>query len=190
MYSSFAAHSSCSESQACKAIPTAVSDPWISYRRRKESLLSLRWRDVDLQAGFIHWNPQDRISTKKERPPGAIPPRLHKYLRRQRARFPHDDFVISSRGAPLKDIKTAFASLMRLYLAVEQHRSASDIGSRFTVTDRAYPHLLRHSCATWLMQKGVKPAAAASFLGMSEETLYRRYYHHHPEFQREAANAF
>lgn len=43
-------------------------------------------------------------------------------------------------------------------------------------------HTLRHTAATWMMQAGVEPWMAAGFLGMTVETLLRRYGHHHPNF--------
>jgi integrase len=33
------------------------------------------------------------------------------------------------------------------------------------------PHILRHTCATWLMQRGVNPWDAAGFLGMTVQQL-------------------
>jgi integrase len=51
------------------------------------------------------------------------------------------------------------------------------------------PHVLRHTCATWLMQQGVQLWEAAGFLGMTLETLERVYGHHHPEFMGSAARA-
>src|SRR5262249_33602257 len=51
------------------------------------------------------------------------------------------------------------------------------------------PHILRHTCATWLMQNGVDLWDAAGFLGMTVQQLETTYGHHHPDFQREAAEA-
>src|SRR5262249_32261677 len=51
------------------------------------------------------------------------------------------------------------------------------------------PHTLRHTAATWLMQRGVAMWEAAGFLGMSEKTLRETYGHHHPDYLRGAANA-
>jgi integrase len=51
------------------------------------------------------------------------------------------------------------------------------------------PHHLRHTAATWLMQRGVSKSDAADFLGMSEEVLNRVYFHSHPDFQKHAAEA-
>jgi site-specific recombinase XerD len=52
------------------------------------------------------------------------------------------------------------------------------------------PHTLRHTCATWLAQRGVSRHQICGFLGMSEEIFERVYGHHHPDFQAEAVNAF
>ena len=51
------------------------------------------------------------------------------------------------------------------------------------------PHILRHTCATWLMQSGVNLWDAAGFLGMTVQQLEQGYGHHHPDFQEEAAAA-
>ena len=46
---------------------------------------------------------------------------------------------------------------------------------------------LRHTAATWLMQSGTPVWEAAGFLAMSEKMLHDVYAHHHPDFQKEAA---
>jgi integrase len=48
---------------------------------------------------------------------------------------------------------------------------------------------LRHTAATWLMERGVAVWEAAGFLGMSAEVLLGTYGHHHPDFLHGAANA-
>jgi integrase len=50
--------------------------------------------------------------------------------------------------------------------------------------------LLRHTAATWLMQLGVDLWQAAGYLGMSAETLDRKYGHHHPAHLKTARDAF
>jgi integrase len=37
------------------------------------------------------------------------------------------------------------------------------------------PHILRHTCTTWLMQKGVNLWDAAGFLGMTVQQLEQGY---------------
>jgi integrase len=51
------------------------------------------------------------------------------------------------------------------------------------------PHTLRHTAATWLMQRGVPIWEAAGFLGMSPEVLQQTYGHHHPDYLHGAAAA-
>jgi integrase len=50
-------------------------------------------------------------------------------------------------------------------------------------------HRLRHTAATWMMQAGVDPWVAAGFLGMTMDTLLRRYGHHHPNYMKTASEA-
>jgi integrase len=59
------------------------------------------------------------------------------------------------------------------------------------LSGKVTPHTLRHTAATWLMQRGVPVWEAAGFLGMSAEVLLRTYGHHHPDpdFLHGAANA-
>jgi len=49
------------------------------------------------------------------------------------------------------------------------------------------PHTLRHTAATWLMQRGADLWQASGFLSMSVETLQRVYGHHHPDWMKDAA---
>jgi integrase len=49
------------------------------------------------------------------------------------------------------------------------------------------PHTLRHTAATWLMQRGTKLRDAADYLGMTEAVLERVYHHAHPDYQAQAA---
>ena len=53
----------------------------------------------------------------------------------------------------------------------------------------ATPHTLKHTCATWLMQRGVPIWDVAGYLATSPETIQRVYGHHHPDFLKSAAKA-
>ena len=76
----------------------------------------------------------------------------------------------------MKSVKTGF-------------RSAVRIAGLSTQSGKVTPHTLRHTAATWVMQRGADPWKAAGFLGMSVEVLLDTYGHHHPEFLRDAAAA-
>jgi integrase len=51
------------------------------------------------------------------------------------------------------------------------------------------PHTLRHTAATWGIQRGVSIWEMAGFLGMSPQILSTVYGHHSPDFQENAAEA-
>jgi integrase len=51
------------------------------------------------------------------------------------------------------------------------------------------PHTLRHTAATWLVQRRADPWQASGFLGISVKVLLDTYGHHHPDYMREAAAA-
>jgi hypothetical protein len=78
-----------------------------------------------------------------------------------------------STGKPIPSVKKGFQSAVRL----------AGLPGRVT------PHTLRHTAATWLMQRGVPIWEAAGFLGMSPEVLQDTYGHHHPRYLQGAAAA-
>jgi integrase len=116
--------------------------------------------------------PGERRS-KKRRARQPIPRKLLGHLRRARLRGSDLGFVVNENGSRLKDIKKGFSSAC--------HRAE---------LENVTPHVLRHTCATWLMQRGVPLWEAAGYLQMTPETLQRVYGHHHPDFLRGAAQAF
>lgn len=140
---------------------------------RREAILSLRWPQVDLDAGLIDWNPIGRRRTKKRRPKVRIPDKLLPHLRRARLRGSDLGFVIHDGGKPVGDPKKSFLATCR--------RAG---------LEKVTPHTLRHTRATWGMQAGANKWELSGFLGMTLETMERVYGHHHPDFQEHAANAY
>jgi integrase len=138
--------------------------------RRKEALLSLRWPQVDLRAGRIDFEIQGRKRTNKRRGVVPIPRRLLPHLRRAQKRGTDLGYVLHRNGKRILDIKKGFAAACK--------RAG---------LEGVTPHTLRHTAATWLMQRGTPIWEAAGFLAMSEKILRDVYGHHHPDFQREAA---
>ena len=125
--------------------------------RRKEAILSLRWPQVNLEAGTINFEVSGRRRTNKKRGIIPIPPRLLPHLRRARRRGTDLGYVLHIDGERIGDIKKGFAA------ACERAGIAG-----------ASPHTLKHTAATWLMQPGTDPWQAAGFLSTSVETLTAR----------------
>jgi integrase len=124
---------------------------------RSGEIHGLTWDRVDLQRGTIRLEAQ-HTKTKRSR---SIPihPIARQALASCRARWPDSDrvFVIGS-------IKKGFAGAC--------HRAG--------ITDFT-PHDLRHTCASWLVQKGVSLYEVRDILGHSSIKLTERYSHLAPE---------
>jgi integrase len=128
---------------------------------------------VDLDHGIFYRLAVGRRATNKRQTPAPVPNRLLSHMRRWVRRGVVTSHFVEWQGTPVKSVKTAFNRAVKL------------AGLRERVT----PHTLRHTAATWLMQRGVPIWQAAGYLGMSAEVLERTYGHHHPDYMRGAAQA-
>jgi integrase len=115
-------------------------------------------------------------ATTKRQTPVPLPNRLLAHLRWWfRLGIAKSHFVEWNSNS-VASVKTGFASGVRI--------ARLDVAA-----GNVTPHTLRHTAATWLMQRGAPMWQAAGFLGMSEKTLRDTYGHHNPDFLREAADA-
>jgi len=119
---------------------------------------------VDLERGRYYRRKQASAKTNKRQSTVPIPLRLLAHLRRWHRIDPEAKHFVEFNGRPVISVKTAFKSAVRL----------AALGPGIS------PHTLRHTAATWLMQKGADQRQAASYLGMSPEVLLNTYGHHHP----------
>lgn len=114
------------------------------------------------------------IETKKKAPPVRMGARLMAHLRRwKRMDGPKAVYVVSFQGKKISRMDKSWP------------RTRKKAGLPEYVT----PHVLRHSRATTMMRAGVNPWDAANALGMSLEVLTKVYGHHHPDWQKDAADA-
>jgi hypothetical protein len=107
------------------------------------------------------------------------------------------------RGARFVELKDNIASAaidMNCRVLIDQPEAVSALGMKLFARavdvagldlrdGNVTPHTLRHTAATWLMQRSVEPWEAAGFLGMSVQVLIDTYGHHHPNHLRGAADA-
>lgn len=146
---------------------------------RHDAILRLQWIPnttggwVDLDAGVVYRRPAGATDRSKRRPPLPIPPRLMPHLRRWRRHTAR--FLIEWQGKPI-------ASQQRR--AWEGARKLAGLGAEVT------PHVMRHTSATWLLQRGVSVYDVAGVLGCSEEVVRRTYGHHARDHLRGAVAAF
>jgi integrase len=131
---------------------------------------------VDLDRGIFYRLARGKRATNKRQPPAPLPPRLLAHMRRWHRMGSIGGHFVEFGGKPVASVKTAFAR------AVQVARLSTDIG-------KIIPHTLRHTAATWLMQRGVSIWQAAGYLGMSPEILNRVYGHHSPDYLKSAATA-
>ena len=127
----------------------------------------------DLGTGMLYRRPQDAIETNKRRTPAPIPPRLMPHLRRWQKLS--TQYVVEYDGKPI-------ASQLRR--AWNGARAMAGLGPDVT------PHVLRHSCATLMLQNRVSTWDVAGVLGTSEAVIRNTYGHHCVEHLRRAVNVW
>lgn len=126
---------------------------------------------IDMEAGMFYRKPSGKRATKKRQPTIPLPKRLMAHLRRWQAL--DADYVVEFDGGGVKRIKTAFRRLLE----------------KAKLEPGIVPYTLRHTCATWMMQRATPTWQVAGYLGTSEAMIIKHYAHHHPEHQRAAAES-
>jgi site-specific recombinase XerD len=132
---------------------------WDGMLRLRE-LLSLKLDDIDLDGRLIKVFGKGR----KERmvPLGIKTLRLlHQYLIKWRGKYPGDYLICMRNGRPLTERHC--------------HKIIQTIGKKAGL--KLYPHLLRHSAATWYIQQGGNPAVLQKILGHSSLLVTQNYLH-------------
>lgn len=145
---------------------------------RREAILQLRWRAntsggwIDLDRDVLYRRGDGEAETNKRRTPAPIADRLMPHLKRwRRMTFARP---IEYYGEPIRNFRHGW------------HSARSRAGLDESVT----PHVMRHTCATWLLQKGVPSWEVAGYLGTSEKVIRNHYGHHSPDHLQNAKRAF
>lgn len=135
---------------------------------RAGALLELTWQRVDLAAGTINLG---EARGRKRRPTIPLTGELRAILE-PAAAAATSPFVIEFGGAPVASIKTGFKA-----------------AARRAKLERVTPHILRHTAATWMVQRNVPTPMIAAWLGNTEAMIEKVYGHHSPEWLQQAAAA-
>jgi integrase len=148
---------------------------------RHDAINGLGWRPhpdgghFDLERRLMFRAAAGARQTTKRQPPAPIPPKLLRHLHRWK-RQANSLYVVSAPGyedSKLQRVTKAFGR------AVERAGLGRDV----------HPHILRHTCVTWLMQAGRPVWEVAGFVGMSPQMVQDNYGHHAPDYLRDTANA-
>lgn len=167
--------------------------------RREETVRRTQWLPtttnpwINLDAMIYQGRGADEARTKKRRPPAKIANRLRPHLVRWRA-------IDARRSVELRAAGVLQAG-EEIRFVVNRTNDGSPLAGKIRsawegiledagLGEDVVRHSLRHTAATWLMQKGTDRWQAAGWLGMTLEQLEDGYGHHHPDFQEAAAEAF
>jgi integrase len=154
------------------------SRPGVTTKLLWEESPQNAWADLD-RAMIWRRGKSEKDSATKRRPVVKLPPRLLAHLRRwremDRKRKGLDTNAVIHHGgeALAGKVRTGFEGIV------------SDAGLNPEIT----PHWLRHTCVTWLMERGVDMWDAAAYAGMTVKVLEDHYAHHRPDHQTAARRA-
>lgn len=136
---------------------------------RHNAILSLQWvpnlfgGHVELGRRIMYRRGSAERETSKRRPAVSIPPRLGAHLSRwMRKDMEGPRRIVHFNGAPLAKMKRAWAHVVK----------EAGLGKDVT------PHVLRHTCASWLLWEGKSIWDVAGVIGADASTVERVYGHH------------
>ena len=141
----------------------------IATAGRQKAILELTWDRVDFERGQIH------LGKKRGGKARAIVP-MNRHSRRALSlakRLAQSRRVIEWAGNPVSSIKRSF-------------ESACKKADLYDVT----PHVLRHTAAVWMAERGVDMNVIAQYLGHSDPRItFRVYARYSPGYLKHAAEA-
>ena len=161
--------------------------------RRTQWLATTTHPWMNLDAMVYQGRGEAERNSNKRRPPAKIANRLRPHLARWRRLDRVRSAELRAEGV-LEDGEEIRYVVNRMHdgrpLAGKIRSAWERILEDAGLGQDVVRHSLRHTAATWLMQKGTDRWQAAGWLGMTLEQLEDGYGHHHPDFQEEAAEAF
>lgn len=141
-------------------------------------ILAMRWEQVDFRSEMMARVAAGVAQDKRKRSPKIkLGRRILVHLRRWKRLDGKESYICRFQDAwhptakPVQDPHGAWAKV-----------------TKAAGLEGVTRHTLRHTRATWMMQRGVPIWEAAGFLGMTVKTLERVYGHHSPDHQERAAN--
>jgi integrase len=145
---------------------------------RHEANLNMRWGVnakggwFDLDRGVMYRRGEGEADSNKRRVPAPIPDRLLPHLKRWR------------RMTMVGPVEYAGRLIAKERKGWHRARELAGLGEDVT------PHVLKHTCITWMLQLGVPIREVAGFVGTSEKIIETTYGHHSPDHLNAARTAF
>ena len=145
---------------------------------RHEANLNMRWGVnskggwFDLERGVMYRRGEGEADSNKRRVPAPIPDRLLPHLKRWR------------RMTIVGPVEYAGRLIAKERKGWHRARELAGLGEDVT------PHVLKHTCITWLLQNGVPIRQVAGFVGTSEKIIETTYGHHSPDHLNAARTGF
>jgi integrase len=143
---------------------------------RRDAILALQWLPnneggwIDLENRMLYRRPLGAVETSKRKPPSPLPRKLMPFLYAARKRT--RKHVLEYKGNRIGSIKKSFATACI-------NADLEDVT----------PHVLRHTCGTWLALDGVPIYKAARYMGVSPLEFERTYAHYHPDYLGEVTDS-
>lgn len=136
---------------------------------RSGAILNLRWHQIDLENGYIDFSSK-RDNTIKKAARVPISPKLVAHLRLHKRRGTDLGYVIHINQNRILSVKRSFATACK-------KAKLKDVT----------PHILRHTAASWRVQRGVPLHKVAKLLGHNSTQMVEQVYGHmHPEHLKDA----
>lgn len=140
---------------------------------RKHAIEVLRWDQVDMAAGLIHFQADGQVRTNKRRVPVPISDNLRKVLEEAKA------------CARTEWVLLTPYSIQHAFDRVKAEAYTRTKNEKFKLVT---PHTLRHTWATLAARAGVPLFQVAGVLGDTVQTVMKVYAHHSPDHLRGAVN--
>lgn len=145
---------------------------------RHEAILGLRWGVnsdggwFDVDGEILYRRGEGQTETNKRRTPAPIPENLLPHLRRWRK--------MTVKGP----VEFAGRLIKKERRGWDRARTLAGLGDDVT------PHVLKHTCITWMLQRGVPVYEVSRFTGTSERIIDKVYGHHSPHYLQAAKRRF
>lgn len=144
---------------------------------RRGAIMELEWSQIDFDNRTLDFNKLGTLKTNKRRARIPMGRKLHGHLyRRWQNAGGTSTHVFHQKTKPAKRVLSVVKGFKKACTRARFHDVVQ--------------HTLRHTCASWMAQRGEKMIDASNYLNMSMETLSRIYAHHHPEHIKDLADRF